>query len=63
MYYGWRAKLGVITPANGTSMEMEFHEYVPDGVAVMTQRILFEKVDKEGLSALAGRSVEAIEIY
>ena len=55
MYYGWRAKLGVITPANGTSMEMEFHEYVPDGVAVMTQRILFEKVDKEGLSALAER--------
>ena len=62
MYYGWRAKLGVITPANGTSMEMEFHEYVPDGVAVMTQRILFEKVDKEGLSALAGRSVEAAQI-
>lgn len=62
MYYGWRAKLGLITPANGTSMEMEFHKYVPDGVAVMTHRILFEKVDKEGLSALAGRSVEAAKI-
>lgn len=62
MYYGWRAKLGVITPANGTAMEMEFHQYVPDGVAVMTQRILFEKVDKEGLTALGDRSIEAAKI-
>lgn len=62
MYYGWRAKLGVITPANGTSMEMEFHKYAPEGVATMTQRILFEKVDQDGLSALADRSVEAAKI-
>lgn len=62
MYYGWRAKIGVITPANGTAMEMEFHQYAPEGVATMTQRILFEKVDQEGLSALAGRSIEAAKI-
>lgn len=62
MYYGWRAKIGVITPANGTSMEMEFHKYAPEGVATMTQRILFERVDQQGLSALAERSVEAARI-
>lgn len=62
MYYGWRAKIGLITPANGTAMEMEFHKYAPDGVATMTQRILFEKVDHEGLSALAERGVEAAKI-
>lgn len=62
MYYGWRAKIGVITPANGTSMEMEFHKYAPDGVATMTQRILFERVDHQGLAALADRSVEAAKI-
>ena len=62
MYYGWRAKLGVITPANGTAMEMEFHKYAPKGVATMTQRILFEKVDRAGLSALAERSGEAARI-
>ena len=62
MYFGWRAKIGVITPANGTAMEMEFHQYAPDGVATMTQRILFEKVDREGLSAMAERSVEAAKI-
>ncbi len=62
MYFGWRGKIGVITPANGTAMEEEFHRYAPEGVAVMTQRILFEKVDKEGLSALGERSVEAAKI-
>ena len=62
MLYGWRAKIGVITPANGTAMEMDFHRYAPEGVATMTQRILFEKVDKDGLSALAERSVEAAKI-
>lgn len=62
MYYGWRAKIGLITPANGTAMEMEFHQYAPEGVATMTQRILFEKVDREGLAALSGRSVEAAKI-
>lgn len=62
MQYGWRAKLGVITPANGMSMEMEFHRYAPEGVAIMTQRVLFEKVDKQGLSALADRSVEGAKI-
>lgn len=62
MYYGWRAKVGLITPANGTANEMDFHRYAPEGVATMTQRIYFEKVDADGLSALAERAVEGARI-
>lgn len=62
MYYGWRAKIGLITPANGTANEMDFHRYAPEGVATMTQRILFEKVDVNGLSDLADRAIEGAKI-
>lgn len=62
MCYGWRAKIGLITPANGTANEMDLHRYAPEGVATMTQRILFEKVDVNGLSALAERAVEGAKI-
>lgn len=62
MYYGWRAKIGLITPANGTANEMDFHRYAPEGVATMTQRIFFEKVDVNGLSDLANRAVEGAKI-
>lgn len=62
MYYGWRAKIGLITPANGTANEMDFHRFAPEGVAAMTQRIFFEKVDINGLSDLADRAVEAARV-
>lgn len=62
MQYGWRAKIGLITPANGTANEMDFHRYAPEGVATMTQRIFFEKVDVDGLSDLADRAVEGAKI-
>lgn len=49
---GWRGKLGVITPASGTATEVDFHENVPEGVAVMTARVPFEAVTVEGLSKM-----------
>ena len=45
MYCGWRARIGLIMPGNGTDPEYEFHKYAPEGVTVMTQRVLFERVD------------------
>lgn len=62
MCYGWRAKIGLITPANGTANEEEFHRYAPEGVSTLTQRILLETVDVTGLSALADRAVEGARI-
>lgn len=55
MYLGWRGKIGLIMPGNGTNPECDFHRYAPEGVAVMTQRVLFERVDPAGLSEMGGR--------
>lgn len=62
MYYGWRAKIGLIIPAPGPAPEREFNKYAPEGVAVLTQRMLFEKVDHDGLAALGDQAVEAAKL-
>lgn len=62
MYYGWRGKIGVILPAPGAAPELEFNKYRPDGVAIFTQRILFEEVTPAGLEAMADRVIEAAKL-
>lgn len=62
MYYGWRAKIGLIIPVPGAAPEREFNKYAPEGVSILTQRILFEKVDHDGLAALGDRVVEAAKL-
>ena len=62
MYYGWRGKIGVIFPAPGAAPELEFNNYRPDGVAIFTQRVLFEEVTPAGLEALADRVIEAAKL-
>lgn len=62
MYYGWRRKIGLIMPGNGTNPECEFHKYAPEGVAVMTQRVLFERVDPEGLKEMGDRVDDAAKL-
>ena len=59
MYYGWKAKIGLIIPSTGSAPERDFNRYAPDGVAIFTQRVPFEKVDHDGLSALGDLVVEA----
>lgn len=62
MYYGWKAKIGLIIPATGSAPERDFNKYAPDGVSIFTQRVLFEKVDHDGLAALGDRVVEASKL-
>ena len=62
MYCGWRARIGLIMPGNGTNPEYEFHKYAPEGVTVMTQRVLFERVDPEGLREMGGRIDSAAKL-
>lgn len=62
MYYGWRGKIGIIFPAAGTSPECEFHKHCPEGVAVMTQRVLFERVDPHGLIEMSDRVEDAAKL-
>lgn len=62
MYYGWRGKIGLIFPATGAAPELEFNKYRPEGVAIYTQRVLFEEVTPEGLEALGDRVIEAAKL-
>lgn len=62
MYCGWRGKIGLIMPHCGTNPEHEFHRYAPEGVTVMTQRVLFEQVDTKGLQEMGARVDEAAKI-
>jgi maleate isomerase len=50
--HGWRGKIGLIFPAPGSAPEVEFHENVPEGVAVFTARLPFEEVSPEGLAKM-----------
>ena len=58
MYYGWRAKVGLLFPHTGSAPEHEYHKYLPEGVTINTTRILFEKVDPKGLTEMSERVAE-----
>ena len=62
MYYGWRKKIGIIFPSTATAPEVEFHRYAPQGVAILTQRVFFEKADPQGLIEMGDRAEEAAKI-
>lgn len=51
-YYGWRAKIGLIYPAEGLVMEPEFAAMAPDGVSIHTARVDLLNTTIEGLSAM-----------
>lgn len=68
---GWRGRIGLITPAPGSSTEAEFNQYRPEGVAVLTTRIPLKGISVEALtemnsyvdeaaSLLAGAEVDVI---
>jgi maleate isomerase len=38
--YGWRARIGLLIPSSNTTMEMEFHRAIPEGVSVHTARMM-----------------------
>lgn len=40
--YGWRAKLGLLIPANNTVIEPELTRYLPDGVSLHATRMVVE---------------------
>lgn len=46
---GWRGRIGLITPAPGSSTELEFNRYKPEGVAVLTTRVPLFGISAAGL--------------
>jgi maleate isomerase len=49
-YYGWRAKIGLIYPAEGLVMEPEFSAMAPQGVSIHTARVDLTGTTLEGLA-------------
>lgn len=49
---GQRGRIGLITPAPGSSTEWEFNHYKPEGVAVLTTRVPLFGISYEGISKM-----------
>lgn len=60
---GWRAKIGVIAPTIGIPLEQNFHRHVPEGVAVITTRILFDGPTPQSLLAMSELLEETAKVF
>ena len=59
---GQRGRIGLITPAPGSSTEWEFNHYKPEGVAVLTTRVPLFGISYEGISKMNGYVDQAAEM-
>ena len=60
--YGWRAKIGLITPMSENA-EHAFHIYAPEGVSFASMKINFPGPTPEGLGILTDRLEETAAMY
>jgi len=60
--YGWRAKIGLITPMSENA-EHAFHIYAPEGVSFASMKINFPGPTPEGLTILTDRLEETAAMY
>lgn len=61
--YAWRAHIGLLAPGSGPNMEMDFHRFLPQGVAVATSRLPFSIPTPQGLLDMVGHLERACEVY
>ena len=50
--YGWRARIGLISPMPGENIEHAFHIYAPEGVSFSSMKMPFPGPTPEGLAIL-----------
>ncbi len=62
MYYGWRAKIGLVLPSTNTATERDFFKYSPEGIVSLGQRVVFESVTIEQLRGMGDQVVEAAKL-
>ncbi|MCR5800770.1 MAG: aspartate/glutamate racemase family protein [Lachnospiraceae bacterium] len=62
MYYGWRAKIGLILPATNTATERDFYMYAPEGVIALGQHIEFKAVTVDGLLKMGEHVMDAAKM-
>lgn len=61
--YSWRAHIGLLAPGSGPNMEMDFHRFLPAGVAVATSRLPFTIPSPQGLLDMVAHLENACEVY
>ena len=59
--YGWRARLGLVIPANNTVIEPEFSRMVPEGVAAFGAKIRSHGLSAEGIERMVENSHRAVD--
>ena len=60
--YGTRAKLGLVYPAPGWTMEPEFYKMSPEGVITCTTRVSLLETSEKELEIFAKESIEATKV-
>jgi len=57
--YGWRGRIGLIVPSSNTTMEMELHSALPEGVSLHTARMPLKDITEEELLKMSSLAVES----
>lgn len=59
--YGWRGKIGLVIPSLNNTIEPEFNQMVPNGVAVYATRLRFDQGLPEVMARLSEGLDEAVD--
>ena len=51
--YGDKGRIGLIRPGITPSTEMDFHRYLPEGMALATAALPYQRVTLNGLSQMS----------
>ncbi|AEH24456.1 maleate cis-trans isomerase family protein [Pyrococcus yayanosii] len=60
--YGWRGRIGLVVPSSNTTMEMELHSHLPEGVSLHTSRMPLKSITEEELLRMNALAVEAARL-
>lgn len=60
--YGWRGRLGLIVPSSNTTMEMELHSALPEGVSLHTARVPLKNVTEDELVKMNAMAIESAKL-
>lgn len=60
--YGWRGRIGLIVPSSNTTMEMELHSALPEGVSLHTARMPLKDITEEELLKMGSFAVESAKL-
>lgn len=60
--YGWRGRIGLIVPSSNTTMEMELHSALPEGVSLHTARMPLKDITEEELLKMSSLAVESAKL-